>query len=128
MMPILPDREYHAHLAEGRFMLPADPAGVPFYPPRATVPGTGSTDVTWIEASGRGTVYAATTVHKRPPEIGYNVALIDLAEGPRMMSRVEGIDAVAVRIGMAVQARIATSEAGEPFVVFDPIDEQERAA
>ncbi len=102
-------------------MLPADATtGRPFYPPRAIVPGSGLTEVTWVAASGRGTVYAATTVHKRPPETSYNVALIDLAEGPRMMSRVEGIDPAAVRIGLAVIAHIRTPADGDAYVVFEP--------
>ncbi|MCP3731259.1 OB-fold domain-containing protein [Sphingomonas sp. MG17] len=122
-MPIQPDLEWHQHLAEGRFMLCADAAtGVPFYPPRAIVPGKGSEDVVWIPASGRGTVYSSTTVYKRLPETNYNVALVDLAEGPRMMSRIEGIDPADVVIGMAVTARIEWPEGGDPFVVFVPAE------
>lgn len=105
-------------------MLPADSHGTPFYPPRAVVPGTASSEVTWVEASGRGTVYSATTIHKRAPEPSYNVALVDLAEGPRMMSRVEGIDPAEVSIGMAVVARIRVPGEGDPYVVFEP---EERA-
>lgn len=120
MMPVQPDLDYHAHLAKGRFMLPADSDGVPFYPPRAVVPGTAADTVRWITASGRGTVYSSTTVYKRAPEPSYNVALVDLAEGPRMMSRIEGVDPADVRIGMAVTAHIRTNEAGEPFIVFEP--------
>jgi uncharacterized OB-fold protein len=120
-MPIQPDIEWHEHLMEGRFMLCADArTGVPFYPPRAIVPGKGTQDVDWIQASGRGTVYSATTVHRRPPEANYNVALVDLEEGPRMMSRIEGIDPGEVVIGMAVTARIERPEDGDPFVVFVP--------
>ena len=59
------------------------------------------------------------TARSRPPAADYNVVLVDLAEGCRMMSRVEGIDPQAVKIGMAVRARIALSEDG-PFIVFDP--------
>jgi uncharacterized protein len=119
-MPIQPDKEFQAHLAAGRFMLPADGEGRPFFPPRAVAPGTASTDVRWIEASGRGTVYSATTVYKKPPEPSYDVALIDLAEGPRMMSRVEGVDPAEVRIGMAVVARIRMPDEGDAYIVFEP--------
>ena len=123
-MPIQPDIEWHRHLAEGRFMLCADAAtGTPFYPPRAVVPGKGTEDVVWVPASGRGTVYSATTVYKRPPEANYNVALVDLAEGPRMMSRIEGIAPAEVAIGMAVVARIERPADGDPFVVFTPAGE-----
>ena len=71
----------------------------------------------WVKASGSGTVYS-TTVVRRKPEAGgdYNVALIDLAEGPRMMSRVVGVEPTAVKIGMKVRARIAP----EALVEFTP--------
>ena len=48
----------------------------------------------------------------------FNVVLVDLDEGPRMMSRVEGIAPEAVRIGMRVRARVAL-QGDEPVVVFD---------
>jgi uncharacterized OB-fold protein len=48
------------------------------------------------------------------------VCLIELDEGPRMMSRVEGVPADAATIGMRVKARIA-EENGSPFVVFEPV-------
>ncbi|MOA38418.1 hypothetical protein D3C78_1601020 [compost metagenome] len=59
----------------------------------------------------------------RAPQSDYNVALIALEEGPRLMSRVEGLAAEAVRIGMAVRARI-TEEEGRPLLVFDVVQEQ----
>ncbi len=60
-----------------------------------------------------------TVVRPKPPQQPYNVALVDLAEGPRMMTRVEGLAADAVTIGMAVQARIARDE-DTAYIVFDP--------
>lgn len=114
-----PYAEYTAYLAEGRFMLQRQKGGAAHYPPRAVAPLTGSEDLEWFEPSGKGTVYSLTTVSKRPPEADYNVALIDLAEGPRMMSRVEGIDPAQVHIGMAVVARVIV-QGEEPVVVFVP--------
>ena len=73
----------------------------------------------WIEARGTGTVYALTTIHPRPPLEPYNVALVDLAEGVRMMSRVDGIAADEIAIGSAVVAAIAQTPDG-PLVVFHP--------
>jgi len=114
-----PDAEFRAFLSEGRFMIQRSKStGAHVFYPRAVAPGTGARDLEWIEASGRGVVYSTTVVRKRPPEPSYNVALIDLAEGVRMMSRVEGVDAAAVTIGAAVQARIIDQD-GEPVVVFD---------
>lgn len=114
-----PDAEFRAFLVEGRFMIQRSRGdGAHVFYPRAIAPGTGTRDLEWVQASGRGVVYSTTVVRKKPPEPSYNVALIDLAEGPRMMSRVEGLDPAAVVIGMAVQARIIDQD-GEPVVVFD---------
>ena len=116
-----PDEQFAAFMAEGRFMIQRGrESGTHVFYPRAVAPVTGE-DLDWVEASGLGTVYSTTVVRKRPPEPALNIALIDLAEGPRMMSRVEGIDAADVEIGMAVRARIVDVE-GEPLVVFVPAD------
>lgn len=116
-----PEQDYLRFLAEGRFMIQRSrSSGRHLFYPRVAEPGTGATDLEWVEASGMGTVYATTVMRQRPPAPGYNLALIDLAEGPRMMSRVEGIAPEAVTIGMPVRARIARE--GEAFVlVFDPV-------
>jgi uncharacterized protein len=53
----------------------------------------------------------------------YNIALVDLAEGPRLMSRIEGADTAP--IGARVKARIALLE-GEPAVVFDVAEKAAR--
>lgn len=93
------------------------------YYPRSVAPVTGE-DLEWAKPSGLGTVYSTTSVRKRPPEPALNVALIDLDEGPRMMSRVEGIDSQDVRIGMRVQARIVAGDSEETphLVVFHPVE------
>lgn len=96
-------------------LLQRDPeSGLAIFPPRPL----GGHPIEWVEASGRGHVYSVTTIHPRPPEQPYNVVLVDLAEGPRMMARVEA-QPEAVTMGMAVQARIIT-ENDAPLVVFDP--------
>lgn len=119
-----PEARFKAALAEGKFMIQRSAGtGAHVFYPRTVAPGTGNADLEWVEASGAGTVYATTVMRQRPEQGGdYNIALIDLAEGPRMMSRVEGIAPDAVTIGMAVIARITTPEGGEPLVVFDPAD------
>lgn len=71
----------------------------------------------WSESSGRGTVYATTAVYRRD-EAPYNVALIDLDEGFRMMSRVEGIPAENVEVGMRVNLSIRYENEG-PVAAFE---------
>jgi hypothetical protein len=66
-------------------------------------------------------VYAVSVVNRSADKGGpYNVVLVDLAEGPRMMGRVDGVPPDTVRIGMAVRARVGQGAGGEPCVVFDP--------
>lgn len=115
-----PEKEYFEHLAAGRFMIlrSRSTGGHVFYP-RMAEPGTGATDLEWVEASGRGTVYSTTVIRQKPPTPNYNLALIDLAEGPRMTSRVEGVAPESVTIGMAVTARIV-NEGEQSLVVFVP--------
>jgi uncharacterized OB-fold protein len=116
-----PDACFKAFLAEGKLMLQRSRrTGEVFFYPRVLTPGEGSAEWEWIEASGAGEVYATTVVRQRPEKGGsYNVALIDLAEGCRMMGRVEGVAPEDVKIGMRVTARIAEID-GEKAVVFDP--------
>ncbi len=114
-----PEQQWRTALSEGRFLLPRDKAtGACFFPPRVVAPGSGG-DWEWVEASGRGTIHSVSVVHPRPPEAPYAVVLVDLEEGPRLMSQVDGIDPDAIRIGMAVVARI--DRAGDEAVLrFDP--------
>ena len=116
-----PEREYFEHLAAGRFMIQRSRStgGHVFYP-RVAEPGTGATDLEWVEASGRGTVYSTTVIRQKAPTPNYNLALIDLAEGPRLMSRVDGIVPEAVKIGMAVNAKLV-AENEHTLVVFEPL-------
>ncbi|MGP3791540.1 Zn-ribbon domain-containing OB-fold protein [Pseudomonas sp. B392_1p] len=121
MQSLLPESDYQRFLAEGRFMLQRSrQTGAYVFYPRVAGPGTGSTDLEWVEASGRGVVYSTTVVRQRPPTPNYNVALIDLEEGVRMMSRVEGIAPEEVRIGMAVRAKVAGDDPAAAVLVFEP--------
>ncbi len=114
-----PEQEYFAELAQGRFMLQRSRGSGRFYfHPRVAEPVTGARDLEWVEASGHGTIYAVTVVRSKPPQPSYNVVLVDLEEGPRVMSRVEGIAPEAVRIGIAVRARIGTQD-DKRILLFD---------
>jgi len=117
-----PDQIFQDHLKRGAFMIQRGRnSGHYFFYPRAIEPGTGATDLEWVPACGSGTVYAVTVIRPKPPQEPYNVALIELDEGPRMMSRVEGVAPEAVKIGLRVTARIAIDAKDETaFVVFDP--------
>lgn len=91
-----------------------------FYP-RVLCPFCGSESLEWRTSTGEGTVYATTVLHKRGAA-PYNVALIDLDEGFRMMSRVEGVAPERVAIGVRVRLTVIT-ENEEPLAVFHTSEE-----
>ncbi len=117
-----PEATFRTHLKEGRFMIQRSAStGLHVFYPRVMMPCSGEADLEWVEASGEGTVYATTVTRRRPSSGGdYNVALIDLAEGPRMMARVVGIAPADVKIGMKVTAKIEELN-GAPAVLFEPV-------
>ena len=86
-----------------------------FYP-RDFCPWCFSADVGWTKASGRGVIYSFTVCHRPAPsfekDVPYNLALIELDEGVRMMSSVVDCPLDEIRIGMAVE------------VVFDDVTSQ----
>ncbi len=121
MADIRPEVEFFEHLAAGRFMLlRSRESGRCFFYPRVAEPGTGSTDLEWVTASGLGRVYSTTVIRQKPPTPNYNFALIDLAEGPRLTSRVDGVAPEAVKIGMAVRA-VIKREGDQSILVFEPV-------
>lgn len=114
-----PTRVYRRYLESGRlgFQRCQGCEAAVFYP-RVLCPVCGGDALEWRTSAGQGTVYATTAVHRR--DAGpYNVALVDLDEGFRMMSRVEGAPAKPVRIGQRVNLAVRHGEDG-PFVVFVP--------
>lgn len=114
---------YNEYLKQGKLAYQFSPASgkVVFYP-RIICPDTGSENLEWRISAGLGTVHATTVVH---PQAGapFNVCLIDVDEGFRMMSRVENINPMAVAIGMRVTFHTQEQEGDEPpLPVFMPID------
>ena len=115
-----PEQQFKNYLFEGKFMIQrCKSLNKFFFHPRVAFPGTGERDLEWVEASGIGTVHS-TTCNRRLPEKGgdFNLSLITLDEGPRMMARVEGTEPDKVEIGQKVKARISSLN-GEPAIFFD---------
>jgi uncharacterized OB-fold protein len=80
----------------------------PIHPPRPMCPVCGSRDLGWEESAGVGTVYSTSDVHTR--EETYNVSLVDLDEGIRVMSTVE--------VGVEIGARVRGSVDDDGRLVF----------
>jgi uncharacterized OB-fold protein len=90
--------------------------GAAIFYPRVLCPVCGESGLTWEISSGLGVVYATTAVYRREGD-PYNVVLVDLEEGFRMMSRVEGVPAERVEVGARVTLRL-DSECDDPAPVF----------
>ena len=112
---------YQAYLDKGELAYQwSAAAGRAVFYPRVICPFTGSARLEWRISKGLGTVHATTVVH--PAEgTPYNVALIDCDEGFRLMSRVEDIAPMDVKIGMRVKFRVHKPGGEEdPISVFTP--------
>ncbi|MBI2317443.1 MAG: Zn-ribbon domain-containing OB-fold protein [Betaproteobacteria bacterium] len=115
------EARYQAALNEGRFLIQrCEGCGRHVFYPRVVCPHCGGDSLAWVEPKGTGVVYSTTTVRRKPEAGGdYDVSLIDLDEGVRMMSRVEGIAPTEVKIGMRVRAKVIDNK-GAGLVVFTP--------
>lgn len=117
-------RPYWDAAAEGRLLLRhCDACGRAHHYPREFCPRCWSEDVRWRPASGRATLYTWSVVHRNdlPPfggRVPYVAAVVDLAEGPRMMTEVVGCAEGALRIGM--ELTVAFRE-GIPVFRPDPV-------
>ena len=112
---------YQAYLDKGELAYQWDKAaGRAVFYPRVVSPYSGDTDLEWRVASGLGTVYATTVTHPMQGD-PYNIALIDCDEGFRLMSRVEDVAPMDVKIGMRVKFRVHRPGGEEdPVAVFTP--------
>lgn len=91
--------------------------------PRTICIACGGTNLSFVPASGRGTVYSFTAVHRAPsPEFSppYVIAHVRLAEGPLMLTRIVGAHADDVRCDQPVELRWERLEDGRHLPVFAP--------
>jgi uncharacterized OB-fold protein len=82
--------------------------GTAHWPVKSRCPQCLSMDMTWVQASGKGTLYTFTLMHQilHPgfaSEAPYNIAEVDLAEGPRVISNIVGCSNADLRIGMTLE-------------------------
>lgn len=96
-----------------------------FYP-RPFCPHCWSTDVEWVQASGRASLYTYSVVHVNdlPPfneRVPYVAAIVELEEGPRMETNIVDCEPDELRIGMplVVDFRPLTEDITLP--VFRPV-------
>jgi uncharacterized OB-fold protein len=112
---------YLEHMKKGELAYQVTDDGKAVFYPRAVAPVTGG-NLQWKVSKGLGTVYSTTVIYYKG-EAPLNVALIDMDEGFRLMSRVEDIDATQVKIGMRVKFRAHPGDEKQaPYAVFTPAE------
>lgn len=115
-----PTAIYQDYLEKGDFRIQCcDSCNKYVFYPRILCTHCGSVQLKWVPVSGHGTVYAVSIVNRREEKGGpYNVVLVDLDEGQRMMARVDGLSNDQIKIGLRVKAKIDMSSE-VPFIVFE---------
>ena len=115
--------QHQQALDDGRFLIQhCGACGRHVYFPRELCPHCGALAPALVAPAGGGAVHAVTTIRRKAEQGGdYNLCLVELDEGVRLMSRVEGLPPAAVMVGLRVTARVVVN-AGKGLVVFDPVD------
>lgn len=96
------------------------------FPPRANCPKCGSAQLEWQPVSGKGVIYTYTVAHRAPHPVlaeqcPITIAVVELEEGPRMITNVTGCDPSDVEVGMSVQVDFeAIDDSDVVLPVFRP--------
>jgi uncharacterized protein len=95
-----------------------------FYP-RSACPHCGSRQLAWHSVSGAGEVYSFTVVQRAPSQgfaelVPYVVAVVALAEGPHLMTRLTQVQPETVTIGMRVEVDFEVQDEATTLPVFRP--------
>ncbi len=96
------------------------------FPPRAHCSKCGSAQLKWQPVSGKGVIYTYTVAHRPPHPVlaeqcPITIAVVELEEGPRMISNVTGCEPSDVEVGMSVQVAFeAIDDSDVVLPVFKP--------
>jgi uncharacterized OB-fold protein len=83
--------------------------------------------LSWVQVSGRGTVHTFTILHRAyhpafGDEVPYNVSIIELDEGPLLLSNVVGVPVDQLRIGQRVEVFFEPIGEGLALPKFAPVE------
>ncbi len=118
--------KYWQAAAQGVLLLPTCLACArSFWHPRPRCPHCGSEQVDWITASGKGSVHTFTVVRQSgdpyfKSRLPYAVAMVELDEGPRVMSNIIDCAPEKLAIGMRVTVSFEAAGVGIAIPLFRP--------
>lgn len=109
---------------EGRLCLQKCPRDGFFFYPRSRCPHCLQDDWAWEDVSGKGVLYAFTIDRfgldpAQRPQLPLIVAIVELAEGPRLTSRIVGCTPEEVEVGMPLEVTFEDLGA-ETLIHFQP--------
>lgn len=108
-VPSFESKPYWEGLRQHQLLMPrCDVCHRCWFPPSTNCPHCTSSAFAWMPVSGRGKVFSYVVYHRvyHPgfaDEVPYTVALVELEEGPRMISNIIGIPPDEVACEMPVQ-------------------------
>lgn len=115
---------------EHQFLAQQDEDGNTWFPPGPMSPFNHSDRWTWVALNGRGRVLSWVVFHQKyfagfGEELPYNVALVQLAEGPVVFTNLSGISNDKIEIGMQVKVEFSEMDGTMNLPVFRPVDQGE---
>ena len=96
-----------------------------YFYPRPFCPRCGSADVAWVPVSGRARRHSYVISHRPAPgfeaEVPYAIAVVELEEGPRLMTNIVGVENTPERLELDMELEVVFQERGDQCVpVFRP--------
>jgi uncharacterized OB-fold protein len=131
------DVSYEAYLKEEKLMgTTCRSCGARFLPPRPICTECHKPEMDWDEVEGKGKLVSFTCIAVGPPSMKaegfdrsnpYCLGVVELAEGLRVVARIQGVDArnpETIRIGTSLCAKILHRGEGEQaraVLAFEPV-------
>jgi uncharacterized OB-fold protein len=113
-------RPYWEGLAQGELRIQrCNACSKAVFYPRLICPHCHADQLSWIAASGKGTIYSYTVVHQGfgpfAADVPFVIAIVELEEGARMMSRI--VDAPRERVAVGAAVRVTFESVGEDLTL-----------
>ncbi len=105
-----------------------DSCKAPYFYPRDFCPSCGSNQVSWLKCSGKGILHTFAIVERSPipafrDKVPFVVAIVELAEGPRLPTNLVGVAAVPNQITVGMEVEVVFEDLTEEITlpVFRPV-------
>lgn len=126
------NRPYWDALKQHQFVMPKCHACEEiWYPPTPFCPRCWSREFSWEQLSGRGTVNSWVVFHQAyftsfKEDLPYNVAEVELEEGPRLLTNLVAVDNADIRIGMPVEIIFDDITDEVTLAKFKPVEDSKK--